>query len=69
MRPAIAEYRITKFENNKITFWYTDVATKKRLLLHFHYLNLLEDLLCTLILKDLKLLEDMDFTPEISKLL
>jgi hypothetical protein len=30
MRPAIAEYRITKFENNEVTFWYTDVDTKEK---------------------------------------
>lgn len=30
MRPAIAEYRITKFENNQVTFWYIDVATKEK---------------------------------------
>ena len=30
MRPAIAEYRITKYENNEVTFWYTDVITKKK---------------------------------------
>lgn len=30
MRPAIAEYRITKFENNEVTFWYIDVATKEK---------------------------------------
>ena len=31
MRPAIAEYRITKFENNEVTFWYIDVATKEKI--------------------------------------
>jgi hypothetical protein len=30
MRPAIAEYRITKFENNEVTFWYIDVITKEK---------------------------------------
>ncbi len=30
MRPAIAEYRITKFENNKVTFWYINVITKEK---------------------------------------
>ena len=30
MRPAIAEYRITKLENNMITFWYIDVITKEK---------------------------------------
>jgi len=30
MRPAIAEYRITKFENNEITFWYIDIITKEK---------------------------------------
>jgi hypothetical protein len=33
MRPAIAEYRITKFENNEITFWYTDIITKEKVFL------------------------------------
>lgn len=33
MRPAIAEYRITKFENNEVTFWYIDVATKEKIYL------------------------------------
>ncbi|MCS5421440.1 transposase [Psychrilyobacter sp. S5] len=33
MRPAIAEYRITKFENNQVTFWYIDVATKEKIFL------------------------------------
>jgi hypothetical protein len=30
MRPAIAEYRIVKFEKNEITFWYIDVITKEK---------------------------------------
>ena len=33
MRPAIAEYRITKFENNEVTFWYIDVKTKEKIYL------------------------------------
>jgi|LGVF01.1.fsa_nt_gb hypothetical protein len=33
MRPAIAEYRITRFENNEVTFWYIDVATKEKIFL------------------------------------
>jgi len=33
MRPAIAEYRITKFENNEVTFWYIDVITKEKVFL------------------------------------
>jgi len=30
MRPTIAEYKITKFENNEVTFWYIDVITKEK---------------------------------------
>jgi len=33
MRPAIAEHRITKFENNEVTFWYIDVTTKDKIFL------------------------------------
>ncbi|WP_424503804.1 transposase [Psychrilyobacter sp.] len=33
MRPAIAEYKITKFEENQVTFWYIDVATKEKIFL------------------------------------
>jgi hypothetical protein len=33
MRPAIAEYRITKFEYNEVTFWYIDVAIKEKIFL------------------------------------
>jgi len=30
MRPAIAEYRITKFENNEVSFWYIDTQTQEK---------------------------------------
>jgi hypothetical protein len=33
MRPAIAEYRIINFENNEVTFWYIDTATKEKVIL------------------------------------
>ena len=33
MRPTIAEYRITKFENDKVTFWYTDLKTQEKIYL------------------------------------
>jgi len=29
-RPAIAEYRIIKYENDQVTYWYEDLETKKR---------------------------------------
>jgi len=52
MRPAIAEYRITKYNGTHVTFWYTDTKTQekktltlsvikfmKRLVLHIHPQN------------------------------
>lgn len=33
MKPAILEYRITKFENNEVTFWYIDAATIEKIYL------------------------------------
>jgi len=52
MRPAIAEYRITDYDNKSVTFWYIDTKTKekmtltlsviefmKRLVLHIHPKN------------------------------
>ena len=29
-RPAIAEYRIIRYENDQVTYWYEDLETKKR---------------------------------------
>lgn len=52
MRPAIAEYRITKYDGTHVTFWYIDTKTQekvtltltvikfmKRLVLHIHPKN------------------------------
>lgn len=31
VRPAIAEYRITEFKDNNVTFWYNDLKSKSKI--------------------------------------
>jgi len=55
MKPAILEYRITKFENNEVTFWYIDVATIEKIYLAHPLFKFIHRFILYINIKDSKL--------------
>lgn len=60
-RPAIAEYRITKFENNQITFWYNDLKSQEKTFLTLPLLKFMGRLIIQIPPKNFKMVRRYGF--------